>query len=209
MPFQPHPDDPIPTSRVYLHLRCGGGTAVSGHDFVSLCDPARPVSGTMCVTCGDCFPLDQFVWADTEETLQDCRSRWFGRLAPAERLLVGGWMAVPLPAACAVPWYVVYGLLESGGTPAAGWRPLPRPYGVGRNSPPASTFSDSGCGTSGNSGRERVEVFDTGVAPNDRIRPRLRADAKKCGLDGHENAGRSGASPEKLSRGRSRHGECL
>lgn len=66
-----------PTSRAYVHARCGGTTVVDGDDFVGLCNPMfglLPVQ-TYCVKCAGVRPLEEFVWADTNETLAAYRQR--------------------------------------------------------------------------------------------------------------------------------------
>ena len=76
----------VPTSRTYVHDRCGNATVVSGNDFESLANPFAFCSGTMCVACNKAFPLKQFVWADTGETITARRSRLRGATSPAQKL---------------------------------------------------------------------------------------------------------------------------
>jgi hypothetical protein len=64
-----------PDKRNYTHEKCGTITVISGGDFASISDPFNACRGTFCVGCSDHFPLDEFVWDDTGETIADARER--------------------------------------------------------------------------------------------------------------------------------------
>jgi hypothetical protein len=64
-----------PKGRVYVHSRCGGQTRVSGGDFIHICDPFRPCTGTYCCQCAGFAPLNEVIWADTGEAVSHYRSR--------------------------------------------------------------------------------------------------------------------------------------
>jgi hypothetical protein len=59
----------IPTSRVYIHQRCGQPTEVSGPEFSALANPLAEMERTYCSSCQQYDPIDQFSWADTGEPL--------------------------------------------------------------------------------------------------------------------------------------------
>src|SRR5690606_14297700 len=59
----------IPTSRVYIHQRCGQPTEVSGPEFIALADPLAEMEWTLCSNCQENDSVDQFVWADTGEPI--------------------------------------------------------------------------------------------------------------------------------------------
>jgi len=59
----------IPTSRVYIHQRCGQPTEVSGPEFSALANPLAEMERTLCSSCQQHDAIDQFSWADTGEPL--------------------------------------------------------------------------------------------------------------------------------------------
>lgn len=64
-----------PTSRPYVHKRCGGVTQVGDWAFEAICDPFYRTAGTICASCGHGYPLFDFTWADTGENVQAYRNR--------------------------------------------------------------------------------------------------------------------------------------
>ena len=76
--------------RVYVHLRCGQPTVITKGDYIGICNPFAGGRGTYCAPCGRPDSLDQFVWADTGETIQDYRQR-LREHAPA----IYRWIAFP------------------------------------------------------------------------------------------------------------------
>ena len=89
--FEDYPDDEVVDSkealaasfpltrgriqRAYEHVKCGQQTVVSEDDFKGLCDPLDLATHTYCVSCGDMFGIEEYVWADTEERLDKYRER--------------------------------------------------------------------------------------------------------------------------------------
>jgi hypothetical protein len=74
-PLPQEEDGGAPTSRVYVHTRCGGQTHVSGADFAQICDPFWPCRATYCCQCAGKAPLDEVRWTDTEEAVSEYRRR--------------------------------------------------------------------------------------------------------------------------------------
>lgn len=51
----------------YVHKACGSLTTMARSIAETYARDPKFYSGTFCVNCGRHFPLDQFVWAGTEE----------------------------------------------------------------------------------------------------------------------------------------------
>jgi hypothetical protein len=51
----------------YTHLTCGTDTKMSRPIAETYARDPKFYSGTFCVACAGHFPLDQFVWKDTDE----------------------------------------------------------------------------------------------------------------------------------------------
>ena len=64
------------TSRDYTHNSCGESTTVDGPEFSALADPLARMVSTYCSHCEEAFPLDQFVWSDTQERITDYYRRY-------------------------------------------------------------------------------------------------------------------------------------
>lgn len=93
----------VPPTRVYIHLTCQQATAVDDEppvgealDYVNyeahtgLSNPLLSLdTRTMCSHCGDFFPLTEFAWQDTGESLYNFRARWQNHL-PAWMIFVSG-----------------------------------------------------------------------------------------------------------------------
>jgi len=110
-----------PLSRKYVHSACKGVTVVSDDSFLKLADPFSQAVSTLCVGCKDYFPLDEFRWEDTGETIAATRARLRAR-APA---LLGWLSTVPgsftlllLGLVLGILLGIVAGLLMGG---LAGW----------------------------------------------------------------------------------------
>jgi hypothetical protein len=58
-----------PVRRAYVHLKCGTETTMGLALAETYARDPGFYSGTFCVSCGSHFPLDQFVWAGTDETV--------------------------------------------------------------------------------------------------------------------------------------------
>jgi len=66
---------PQADSRSYLHTTCGAETEISGPEFQALADPLASMQRTYCAECEDYFPLEEFQWSDTGETITDYYAR--------------------------------------------------------------------------------------------------------------------------------------
>ena len=58
-----------PVRRAYKHLTCGTVTTMGIELAETYARDPNFYSGTMCIHCRTHFPLDQFVWAGTDEVL--------------------------------------------------------------------------------------------------------------------------------------------
>lgn len=56
-----------PVRRSYRHLTCGAVTTMALALAETYARNPRFYTGTFCATCGNHFPLDQFVWDGTNE----------------------------------------------------------------------------------------------------------------------------------------------
>jgi hypothetical protein len=81
----------IPQSRPYVHSACKGVTVVSEDGFIKLADPFSQVIRTLCAGCKEYFPLDEFYWEDTGETIAAARARLRSQAPP----LLGWLSTVP------------------------------------------------------------------------------------------------------------------
>ncbi len=66
---------PVPESRVYRHLKCGGDTIVNGDAFESMSNPFANMSRTWCTTCNGFYRVAEYEWSDTGEKLTDYYAR--------------------------------------------------------------------------------------------------------------------------------------
>ena len=80
-------DGPIPQFRVYRHSRCEQETVVAGQSFEVVSNPMSSMERTFCTPCGAMFPIGEFAWADTGETLSDYYARYTTRATPLQRFL--------------------------------------------------------------------------------------------------------------------------
>ena len=113
-------------SRVYYHKRCRKATVISGDDLVRLETPFRGCDGTFCCACKDFDTLDQIVWADTGENVQEYRDR-LALSVPALRKM---W----LTGFCNAYVGALNLHLDSRGQPAA--PPRPQPVDLSAHRPP-------------------------------------------------------------------------
>ncbi len=58
-----------PVRRTYTHLKCGSDTTMGQTIAETYARCPGFYSGTFCCACRDHFPLDQFVWRGTNETV--------------------------------------------------------------------------------------------------------------------------------------------
>lgn len=77
----------IPESRTYRHQKCSTETIVGDDAFEALSDPLSDMTRTQCSTCNDLFPLSEFEWVDTGETITDYYARHSARATKIERFL--------------------------------------------------------------------------------------------------------------------------
>lgn len=80
-------DTPVPESRSYRHVKCGEETVVSGQSFETVSNPMSSMEQTYCSSCEQMFPIAEFVWSDTEETIADYYARHSEQATPTQRFL--------------------------------------------------------------------------------------------------------------------------
>ena len=96
------PTEAVPESRAYRHSSCQQETLVGGQSFEVVSNPMSSMERTMCSTCGAMFPIAEFAWADTGETLSDYYARHTRNATPTQRFLCSKRFMVAVIAACAV-----------------------------------------------------------------------------------------------------------
>lgn len=79
-----------PDSRTYRHQTCNATTTVSGDDFLYVASIFNHPDRTFCQKCGDNFPMHEFCWQDTDESLVDYYSRYAGKFRGLERFFGSG-----------------------------------------------------------------------------------------------------------------------
>jgi len=92
----------IPQFRSYRHSRCDQETVVSGQSFEVVSNPMSSMDRTFCSSCGAMFPIGEFAWADTKETISDYYSRHGSRATALERFLCSKTLMVALILVSAV-----------------------------------------------------------------------------------------------------------
>jgi hypothetical protein len=92
----------IPHSRAYRHSQCQQETLVEGQSFEVVSNPMSSMERTMCSTCGMMFPIREFAWVDTGETLSDYYDRHTQNATPAQRFLCSKKFMVGLILMCAI-----------------------------------------------------------------------------------------------------------
>jgi hypothetical protein len=90
----------VPESRAYRHIPCGNETLVGGQSFEVVSNPMSSMERTMCSSCGAMFPISQFEWADTGETLSDYYARHTQNATDLQRFLCSKKFMVGVIAAC-------------------------------------------------------------------------------------------------------------
>ncbi|MDB5338861.1 MAG: hypothetical protein JWN70_4480 [Planctomycetaceae bacterium] len=78
---------PVPESRIYRHLKCGGDTTVSGDSFEFASNPFSNMSHTWCATCNGFFRVAEYEWSDTREKITDYYARHGSRATPFQRFV--------------------------------------------------------------------------------------------------------------------------
>lgn len=72
-------------SRTYRHEKCDGLTTIGGDDLIYVTHIFSHPDRTRCHKCEDYFPMHEFVWDDTGESLTDFYSRYAGMFAGKDR----------------------------------------------------------------------------------------------------------------------------
>lgn len=80
-------DQSIPESRTYRHTQCGEETTVGGQSFEVVSNPMSSMERTMCSNCGAMFPISEFEWSDTGETIADYYARHTKNATDRQRFL--------------------------------------------------------------------------------------------------------------------------
>jgi len=93
----------VPESRAYRHSRCLQETLVAGQSFEVVSNPMSSMERTLCSACGAMFPIAEFTWADTGETLSDYYARHTRNATPTQRFLCSKKFMVAVIAGCAIP----------------------------------------------------------------------------------------------------------
>jgi hypothetical protein len=88
--------------RTYRHRECGGRTTVDGMALVYVTHIFDHPDRTDCAQCGDAFPMHEFEWDDTGESLTDYYSRHAGRFKGLDRFLGSNSVVFALIAAGAI-----------------------------------------------------------------------------------------------------------
>ena len=74
-------------SRAYRHTACGEETLVEGRSFGIVSNPMSDMERTRCANCGAMFPIAEFEWVDTGESLSDDYARHTGSATDRQRFL--------------------------------------------------------------------------------------------------------------------------
>jgi hypothetical protein len=80
-------DNSVPESRTYLHSQCQQETTVSGQSFEIVSNPMSSMEQTMCSTCGAMFPIAEFAWTDTGESIREYYARHTASATALQRRL--------------------------------------------------------------------------------------------------------------------------
>jgi hypothetical protein len=92
----------VPQFRVYRHSRCQQETVIAGHSFEVASNPMSSMERTFCTPCGAMFPIDEFAWVDTGETISDYYARYTAGATPLQRFLCSKTFMVALIVTAAV-----------------------------------------------------------------------------------------------------------
>jgi len=108
-------DQPVPESRTYRHVKCGGETFVGGQSFEVVSNPMSSMEQTLCASCGAMFPIAEFEWSDTGEKISDYYTRHSTNATDLQRCLCSKKFMVALIALCVVLTEIgIYFLLRNG-----------------------------------------------------------------------------------------------
>jgi len=95
-------EEPVPQFRAYRHARCQDDTIVAGQSFEVVSNPMSSMERTFCTPCGAMFPIDEFAWVDSGETISDYYARHTTRATSLQRSLCSKTFMVVLIAIAAV-----------------------------------------------------------------------------------------------------------
>lgn len=70
------------TERTYVHLKCGGETTLDGPYLKATADPLASMLRTVCASCEDYFPIEEFSWSDTQENIAKYYQRYQSQVSP-------------------------------------------------------------------------------------------------------------------------------
>jgi hypothetical protein len=84
----------VPESRAYRHVKCQQETEISGQAFETASNPMSDMERTWCTTCNSFFPITDFEWTDTGETIADYYARYNSSASPAQKFLVSKKMMI-------------------------------------------------------------------------------------------------------------------
>lgn len=105
-------DPDIPLTRDYRHLKCNGETTVGDSAFQNMSNPMADMTRTWCVHCNGYFPVAEYVWIDTNESLPDYYARHSAKATSLQRFLCSRKMMLILTgiglAAGAVAGYLMF-----------------------------------------------------------------------------------------------------
>ncbi|QDT54461.1 hypothetical protein Pan44_24940 [Caulifigura coniformis] len=96
------PADQVPQFRTYRHARCQQETIVAGQSFEVVSNPMSSMERTFCTPCGAMFPIEEFAWVDSGETISDYYARHSASATPLQRTLCSKSFMVALIAVAAV-----------------------------------------------------------------------------------------------------------
>jgi len=77
-------------SRTYRHRKCDGCTTLSGQALVYVSNIFAHPDSTYCSRCADYFPMHEFEWNDTGESLTDYYSRYAAMFHGLDRTFGSG-----------------------------------------------------------------------------------------------------------------------
>lgn len=77
----------VPTSRTYRHTKCGEETIVADQSFEVVSNPMSSMEQTHCSNCNAMFPISEFKWSDTDETIADYYARHTANATDRQRFL--------------------------------------------------------------------------------------------------------------------------
>ena len=89
-------EEQIPESRTYRHTKCGNEIVVGDDAFGVVSNPMSSMERTQCSACEAMFPIAEFEWVDTGETIQAYYDRHSQDATDLQRFLCSKKMLVGL-----------------------------------------------------------------------------------------------------------------